>query len=175
MIDRLTIFLLLISAPVFAANMGQGLDIPASEPLEDEVIDAPQPIVKKPAKIKKQKTPPAPKIEEQAKESNLVVLQGLNKVIGRVYKLEIPLGTVTRFENLEIIARKCVKTIDPLENAALLEIREVKTGKEPNQIFLGWMFSSSPSISSIEHPVYDISVVSCEARNNPENLPAAKK
>lgn len=167
MIYRLTILFLLISAPVFAADIGQKLDIPASETVDEEIVEPP--VVKKPAKNKKQKTPPitAPKVEEQPKENNMVVLQGLNKVIGRAYKLEVPLGIVTNFENLEIIARKCVKTIDPLENAALLEIRETKTGEEPKQIFLGWMFSSSPSISSIVHPVYDITVISCEARTIP--------
>jgi hypothetical protein len=120
-------------------------------------------------------------------ENNVVVLQGLNKVLGRVYTLEIPLGTVARFENLEIIARRCSKlktgeklanetkteeqlANQQLENAALLEIREVKTGEEPKQIFLGWMFASSPSISSIEHPVYDVTVLSCEFRANPEEV-----
>jgi hypothetical protein len=92
-----------------------------------------------------------------------VVLQGLNKVTGRTSKLEGPVGTLLRFGNLEIVARRCWKS-DPEEqpeNAALLEISELKTGEAPQKIFLGWMFSSSPGLSGLEHPVYDITVVAC--------------
>ena len=172
MFCRLTILLLLISAPVLAADIVGKLNIPASEPSEDDIIEPP--VVKKSAK---QKTPPitAPKAEGKPVNKNMVVLQGLNKVMGRAYKLEVSLGVVTNFENLQIIARKCVKTDDYLENAALLEIRETKTGEEAKQIFLGWMFSSSPSISNMEHPVYDISVISCEAQDNLKNPPPAQK
>lgn len=102
--------------------------------------------------------------------SNMVLLRGLNKVVGRVSTFEVPLGTVSTFENLEIIARKCVKSPpdERPENAALLEVREIKTGEEPKQIFLGWMLSSSPGLSALEHPVYDITVLSCENKKNLE-------
>ena len=166
-----------------AQDVAKKLYIPESEPsdddnfLPDELISKPssksilKPISRPEKSLEKTKetTTEAPK-PEAPPETNLVVLQGLNKVMGRVYTLEIPLGTVARFENLEIIARKCVKSKpnEPLENAALLEIREVKTDEEPKQVFLGWMFSSSPSISSLEHPVYDVTVISCEARANLE-------
>lgn len=119
---------------------------------------------------KKQKE--SEKSEDSAvqEESNTVILRGLNKVIGRASTLEATLGTILRFENLEIIARKCVKSApdERPENAALLEIREIKIGEEPKQIFLGWMLSSSPALSSLEHPVYDITVLSCEFRKDVE-------
>lgn len=169
--------------------MAQKVEIPDSEPSGEENLAQPQvlpkPILKPINKSEKfdkkekkksssvakadDKTPDTIKSEVPL-ESNLVVLQGLNKVMGRVYTLEVPLGTVARFENLEIISRKCVKSKpeEPLENTSLLEIREVKTDEEPKQVFLGWVFSSSPSISSLEHPVYDVTVISCEARENLE-------
>jgi len=96
-------------------------------------------------------------------EYNTIVLQGLNKVTGRTSKLEGPLGTVLSFGNLEIVPRRCWKSApeDRPENAALLEISELKPGEAPRKIFLGWMFSSSPGLSALEHPVYDITVTSC--------------
>jgi len=169
-----------------AQDLAQKVEIPESEPSGEEMLAQPptasklilKPINKseKIAKKGKKKSSAADdETQDTIKpevplESNLVILQGLNKVMGRVYPLEVPLGTVARFENLEIIARKCVKSKpeEPLENAALLEIREVKTDEEPKQVFLGWMFSSSPSISSLEHPVYDVTVISCDARANLE-------
>jgi len=194
---RFVALFLLFFAPatVFATEAQQQIDIPASES-EEAVDDAPvefpakdsqhnEPIsAKEKEKIKekeKTKKPAASKPEENPKpetagqeaplaESNIVILQGLNKVTGRVYSLEAMLGTVSRFETLEIIARYCAKskTNEPPENSALLEIREVKTKEEPKQVFLGWMFSSSPSLFALEHPVYDITVLSCEARIDPE-------
>ena len=109
--------------------------------------------------------------EENLQISNTVVLQGLNKVTGHISKLEGPIGVTQRFGNLEIIPRRCWKSSpeDSPENAVLLEIRELKIGEESKKIFLGWMFSSSPGLSGLEHPVYDVSVVSCEFRTDPEN------
>ena len=106
-------------------------------------------------------------------EPNTILLQGLNKVTGHILKLEGPIGTVLRFGNLEIIARRCWKSPpdESPENAALLEISELKPGEAPQKIFLGWMFSSSPGLSGLEHPVYDITVIGCEAKDNPEGEP----
>ena len=179
MYRRFALFIILfgiLTAPVFAAEV-ETFDIPADESDEstdEDVVSEPD-VVPEPPKLKKRD---AEKEKEQipvidsevAIESNMVVLQGLNKVLGRVSTLEIPLGTLARFENLEIIARKCQKSSpdEQPENAALLEILEVKAGEEPKQIFLGWMFSSSPGLSGLEHPVYDVTVLSCDFRKDLE-------
>jgi len=111
-------------------------------------------------------------------EYNTIVLQGLNKVTGTTSKLEGPLGTVQRFGTLEIVARRCWKAPpeERPENAGLLEISELKSGEEPKQIFLGWMFASSPGLSGLEHPVYDITVLDCLVKDDAEKLdkPAEK-
>lgn len=109
--------------------------------------------------------PPAP-----LPEINAIRLQGLNKVTARVSTLEGPLGTSLRFGNLEIIARRCWKAPpeERPENAALLEIRELKSDEAPQTVFTGWMFSSSPGLSALEHPVYDVTVISCEHREGME-------
>ena len=114
--------------------------------------------------------------EDNLQTSNTVILQGLNKVTGRVSKLEGPIGVTQRFGSLEIIPRRCWKSSpeDRPENAALLEVRELQIGEESKRIFLGWMFSSSPGLAGLEHAVYDISVVSCEFHADPEsNAPVA--
>jgi hypothetical protein len=101
---------------------------------------------------------------------NTVILQGLNKVTGRISRLEAPLGTVMRFGKIELIARRCWRSpIDERpENAGLIEVWEMKPGESPQQIFLGWIFSSSPGLSGLEHPVYDITILSCESYADPE-------
>src|SRR5579883_1043868 len=73
---------------------------------------------------------------EQPKTFNAVRLQGLNKVTARISTVDAPLGVVTRFENLEIIPSRCWQAPpeEQPENAALLEIRELKLGEEPQAI-----------------------------------------
>src|SRR5690606_37861353 len=90
-------------------------------------------------------------------------LRGLNKVTARISVLEAPLGTVMRFGNLEIIAHRCWESPpeERPENATLLEIRELPIGEEPHRVFSGWMFSSSPALHGLEHPVYDVTVLEC--------------
>lgn len=92
-----------------------------------------------------------------------VILEGLNKVTGHSSRIEALMGSTVRFGTLEIIARSCWQSApeDQPENAALLEIYEIKQGEPPDRIFLGWMYSSSPGLSSLEHPFYDITVIRC--------------
>jgi hypothetical protein len=108
----------------------------------------------------------APPEEETRTDYPIVVLQGLNKVTGHISRFEGPVGSVLRFGSLEITARRCWKAPpeERPENAALLEISELKPDEETAQIFMGWMFSSSPGLSGLEHAVYDITVLSCEEK-----------
>lgn len=118
---------------------------------------------------------PAPEANIPAQEEvrapyDAVALRGLNKVTARISSFTAPLGTVVRFGNLEIVARRCWRAPpdEQPENAALLEIWELKPGEGPQRIFLGWMFSSSPAISALEHPVYDITVSECTRQSAQE-------
>ena len=95
----------------------------------------------------------------------VAVLQGLDKVTARVSRIEAPLGRMVRFGSLEIIPRACHKAPpeEPPESAAFLEIRAVDPGEDPVDLFSGWMFASSPALSALEHPVYDIWVLDCRS------------
>jgi hypothetical protein len=101
--------------------------------------------------------------------NGVAVLQGLDKVTARISPVEASLDQPTRFGNLEIIARTCLETppTEPPESAAFLEIYELPPASEPDappaELFSGWMFASSPAVSALEHPVYDVWVVDCEA------------
>lgn len=169
-----------ISAQPLEAPKAAAEDMPASEPVE--IVPEPTPVPQKSAPAEKpaaksakasakSKRGPAAKDEDNSgKAPNTVVLQGLNKVTGHISKLDAPLGTVMRFGTLEIIARRCWKSPpeERPEDAALLDIRELKPGEGPHNIFLGWMFSSSPGLSALEHAVYDVNVLACEYHSDPE-------
>ncbi|MCB1990195.1 MAG: DUF2155 domain-containing protein [Geminicoccaceae bacterium] len=98
-----------------------------------------------------------------ALEHGVAVLQGLDKVTARVSVLELRIGEEIRFGSLAIRARACLETppTEPPESAAFLEIDEVEAGDGPEAVFTGWMFASTPGISALEHPVYDVWVIDC--------------
>jgi len=102
--------------------------------------------------------------EENVSE-DVVVLQGLDKVTGRLSTLKAPVDKPVKFGQLKIIARHCEKTPpeEPPEATAFLEIWETKRGATDEKIFSSWMFASSPAVSALDHPVYDIWVKDCES------------
>jgi hypothetical protein len=100
-------------------------------------------------------------------EYRVAVLQGLDKVTARVSTIRAPLDQPTQFGTLEVVARACRETppTEPPESAAFLQIHELPPASDLNgkklDLFSGWMFASSPAVSALEHPVYDIWVIAC--------------
>ena len=94
---------------------------------------------------------------------DLVIMQGLDKVTARVSTFEAPLGSTVRFGTLAITVRQCDRTPpeEPPESSVLLDIVENRPDEQPVHLFHGWMFSSSPALSALEHPVYDVWVLEC--------------
>jgi hypothetical protein len=99
-----------------------------------------------------------------AQAETVAVLQGLDKITARISRLEAPVGKSVTFGTLTINVRACNKRPpeEPPESAAFLQIDEKRAGDTLSQrIFSGWMFASSPALSALEHPVYDIGVLDC--------------
>jgi hypothetical protein len=95
---------------------------------------------------------------------NVAVLQGLDKITARVSTFEAPLDQPVRFGSLQIVARACDKKPpeETPESTAFLEITDVRPDSPAVELFRGWMFASSPAVSALEHPVYDVWVVDCK-------------
>jgi hypothetical protein len=95
----------------------------------------------------------------------VALLEGLDKITARVSKFEAPVGTPVQFGTLAIRVRDCEKSPpeDPPESAAFIEIDDARTGKIRTRVFSGWMFASSPALSALEHPVYDVTLLDCKA------------
>lgn len=92
------------------------------------------------------------------------VLQVLNKITARSSDLKIPAGSEEKFGNLTIKILDCWKSppTEKPESAVLMKVSETIEGGDPEDIFYGWMFASSPAISALENPVYDIVVLDCK-------------
>ena len=91
------------------------------------------------------------------------VLQGLDKVTALISTFEVPFDRLVAFGSLTIQVRACHKAspTEAPESTAFLEIDESFERAADQRIFTGWMFASSPAISALEHPVYDVWIVDC--------------
>ena len=91
---------------------------------------------------------------------NLAEIRAIDRITGRSFKLKVPIDTEVTFSNLVLNIKYCYKNpIDKeIENFAYLIVKDKLLN---NLIFQGWMFSSSPSLSSLEHPINDIWLLNC--------------
>ena len=95
-------------------------------------------------------------------DGNKARLQALDKITARISTVEAPVGAVRFYGTLEITINRCAfhPPEEPPENAAFITVRDRGyDGLAPKQVFSGWIFSSSPAISALEHPVYDLSLI----------------
>jgi len=96
-------------------------------------------------------------------DCRIAVLRGLDKITGKITTIVTPVGETVRFGSLAIIVRTC-RTRPPEEtpeSAAFLDVTDLKPNQPPADVFRGWMFASSPAVSAMDHPVYDIWVMGC--------------
>jgi hypothetical protein len=108
----------------------------------------------------------------QAIQMQGAVLQGLDKITARISTINVAVGQTVSFGSLQITLKACDKhpPEETPESAAFLQIIEQKEGEAPVTRFSGWMFASSPALSAMEHPVYDLWVLDCTG--TPEAAPA---
>ena len=102
-------------------------------------------------------------IETEVKASTGALLQGLDKVTARIKLIQAPINQFVDFGSLRLRVRACIKRPPEEfpESSAFLEVFDENSVKASTPIFSGWMFASSPSLSSMEHAIYDIWVVDC--------------
>ena len=105
---------------------------------------------------------------------DLVLIEALDKITGRVFKLEVAIGSEVQFGRLRIKPRKCFRSPpeEPPESIAFLEISETRENEEATKLFSGWMFSSSPGLSTLEHSVYDLIVLECYSPSSTDPVPS---
>jgi len=99
-----------------------------------------------------------------ASDANSVEIKILDKVSSKTSQLSLNIGEETKFENLIIKILKCKNSEfdDNPEITAYMQVQDI-TIKNNDKVFVfnGWTFSSSPSITLFDHPVYDIWLIKC--------------
>ena len=99
-----------------------------------------------------------------ASDLRFVEIKILDKVSSKTSQLSLNIEQETKFENLIIKILKCKNSEfdDNPEVTAYMQVQDI-TLKNNDKVFVfnGWTFSSSPSISLFDHPVYDIWLIKC--------------
>ena len=101
----------------------------------------------------------------QKNEKVYINLTALDKITAKTTAIRLGVGEKKFFASLEIKALKCQlsENNDTIDTVAYLQVKDL-SAKDNNQVFLfnGWTFASSPTLQSIDHPVYDLWITSCE-------------
>lgn len=99
----------------------------------------------------------------ELKTCTLGKIIALNKITATSKELLLKPNEPQFFGNIQIKLHKCIKNLDPYngDNYMLLTITEHKIDEDPMLIFQGWLISSSISISTFEHPIYEIFAKDC--------------
>lgn len=99
------------------------------------------------------------------RHGDLVQLRALDTITGLVEDIEMPVGDTTVYERLMISVKDCryPKGNISADAFAYLVIRDVR---EAVPAFEGWMIASSPALSALEHPRYDVWVLRCKTVGN---------
>jgi hypothetical protein len=115
-------------------------------------------------------------------KKNRATLRALDKITGRSTDIEVKVGEPVVFGSLKVELQVCFQSPpeEAPESAAFLKVfstqpvavnsmksavkaKDVSTASEKNPLlFSGWMYASSPGLSALEHPVYDIWVIRCQ-------------
>ena len=97
-------------------------------------------------------------------EGNFIEIKILDKVSSKSSLVKLKIGEEKKFKNLLIKSTKCKNSEfdDNPEITAYIQVKDL-TDENNNEVFVfnGWMFSSSPSITPFDHPVYDVWLVKC--------------
>ena len=97
-------------------------------------------------------------------EGSFTDIKILDKISSKNSLLKLKNGELVKFKDLSIKSLKCKNSEfdDNPEIKAYIQVRDLNNNNN-NEVFVfnGWMFSSSPSLTPFDHPVYDVWLINC--------------
>lgn len=93
-------------------------------------------------------------------QGDMALLRGLDKLEGSVVDLEVPVGSVAQYGRLLIQVEQCTfpEGDSAIGSRVLLQITD---NRDAAPRFTGWMLAESPALSAMDHPRYDVWLLSC--------------
>jgi hypothetical protein len=103
----------------------------------------------------------------------MAILRGLDKITGQAVNIDAPIGVPVTYATLTITADYCYSTppSETPETIAFVQVVDNRPNKPASQVFSGWMWASSPSLNAMQHPLYDVWVISCKTNQPGQEAP----
>ena len=94
---------------------------------------------------------------------NTARMQAMDKITGRVSEIDIPVNGKMDFGSFSVVVRSCqTRSAEEIpDNFAFVDVADKDLSGNQSNIFKGWMISSSPATSAVEHPIYDVWLIKC--------------
>jgi len=85
----------------------------------------------------------------------------LDKIRAQPKAVSVKVGDSTVFGSITVTVTKCVvrPPDQPADAAAYVDVMDNRQGGEP--VFKGWLLVKTPSVSQMQHPVYDLRLMGC--------------
>tara|TARA_B100000902_G_C26962533_1_gene741248 strand:+ start:223 stop:630 length:408 start_codon:yes stop_codon:yes gene_type:complete len=97
-------------------------------------------------------------------EGSFTDIKILDKISSKNFLIKLKNGEDVKYKDLLIKSMKCKNSEfdDDPEIMAYIQVKDLTSDNNDDVfVFNGWMFSSSPSITPFDHPVYDIWLIGC--------------
>jgi hypothetical protein len=114
---------------------------------------------------------PRPRLDDSPREQRETMavaaaggafLRGLDKVSGEVTDLDLSVGETVRIGRLAVTLGDCRYPVDDPAGDAFAYLTIEAEGMA-DAAFEGWMIASSPALSALDHPRYDVWVIRCRS------------
>ena len=115
----------------------------------------------------RRRTPEAPVVPERIEPVETVLKPGaqvrqLDKMTGQSETVEIAAGEEVMVDRLRVRLEACRAPGDNAEHGTMAFLKVWDSKEEAGDpVFSGWMFAESPALSAMDHPRYDVWVISC--------------
>ena len=165
-----------------AGNPPQEQPSTLAQPAEEAppaVVEAPAPLAAPAVPLSELKTaaPPPLQVVDKPAEStqkrarfDVAIVQALDKVTAATIRFEAPVGQPVRYKTIVITVKACEQTAsdEPVDDSIAYMTIDSQPRAAPGkptpvarQVFKGWMYASSPGLNPLQHPVYDVWMVTC--------------
>lgn len=84
----------------------------------------------------------------------------LDKIRGQPVQVSVKVGESANFGSLTVKVRSCYSRMpdQPADSTSYVDVSDARGSKD---VFHGWILANTPSVSQMEHPVYDLRLAAC--------------
>ena len=162
----LYIFFYLSTFPILALDEIESVPLINLEELSPTFEEDKDILDKEETNINLNKTKQIPEEKKSKKNDKIYInIKALDKITAKTSTIKLAINEKKFFGPLEIKVLQCQlsESKEFTDTVAYLQVKDLSS-KNNNQVFLfnGWTFASSPTLKSIDHPIYDLWIISCE-------------